>query len=91
MIDEPVRLNPEIGWDKDVLSYFDHRMTDLEYDNEVRNGNSVKVTIELNIRYEQAQPVVVDEEDREPELLQDLHERVSVLEQQVLAVLARYL
>ena len=91
MIDEPVRLNPEIGWDKDILRYFDHRMTDLEYDNEVWNGNSVKVTIELNIWYEQAQPVVVDKEDRVQELLQDPHEWVSVLERQVLAVSARYL
>ena len=91
MIDEPVRLSPESSWDKDVLSYFDHWMTDLEYDNKVQHGNGVKVTIELNIQYEQAQPVVVDEEDREPELLQDLHKRVSVLERQVLAVLARYL
>ena len=84
-------LHPEIGWDKDILSYFDGWMTHLEHDSEARNGHGVKVTVELDIRYEPAPPVVVDEEEQEQELLQDLHERVSVLEQQVLAVLARYL
>lgn len=91
MIDEPTRLNPEVSWDKEAISRFDHWMRHIEHDNEARNGNGVKVTVELNIRYEPAQPVVVDKGDTEQELLQDLHERVSVLEQQVLAVLARYL
>ena len=91
MIDEPVRLNPEIGWDKDVLSYFNHRMTEIEHDNEVWNGNGIKVTVELNIRYEHVGPVVIDEEEAEQELLRDLQNWVSVLEQQVLAVLSCYL
>ena len=66
-------------------------MRHLEHNNEAQNGNRVKVTIELNIRYEPAQPVVVDKEEQEQELLQDLLKQVSALEQQVLAVLARYL
>ena len=81
----------EIGWDKEVVEYFDHWMTKIEHDNEVRDGNGIKVMVELDIRYEPAEPIVIDEEDAEQERLQDLHEQVSVLEQQVLAVLARYL
>ena len=70
MVDEPVHLNPEIGWDKDILSYFDHWMKHLEHNNEAQNGNRVKVTVELNIRYKPTQSVIVDKEEQEQELLQ---------------------
>ena len=72
MISEPTHLNPEVGWDKDIVSYFDHSMTHCKHDNEVQNNNDIKVTIELNIRYEQAAPVVINEEEAEQELLCDL-------------------
>ena len=91
VVNEPVHLNPEIGWDKDVLSYFNHWMTEIEHNNKVWNGNGIKVTVELDIRYEHVGPVVIDKEEAEQELLRDLQNRVSVLEQQVLAVLACYL
>ena len=91
MIDEPVRLNSDIGWDQEAVRYFDNWMMHIEHNNEVQNGNSIKVMVKLNIQYEPAQLVVVNKEEAEQELLQDLHEWVSVLEQQVLAVLARYL
>ena len=80
MIDEPVHLNSDIGWDQDVVSYFNNWMTHIEHDNKAQNGNSIKVTVELNIQYKPAQLVVVDKEEAEQELLQDLHEQVSVLE-----------
>ena len=66
-------------------------MTEIKHDNEVQNGNGIKVTVQLDIRYEPAQPIMIDEEEAEQEHLQDLHEQVSVLEQQVLAILACYL
>ena len=35
MIDEAVRLDPTIGWDRNVLSYFDYRMTQCELNDQV--------------------------------------------------------
>lgn len=83
-------LNSDIGWDREVVRYFNNWMTHIEH-NKVQNRNGVKVTVKLNIQHKPAQPVVVDKEETEQELLQDLHEWVSVLGQQVLAGLAHYL
>ena len=52
MTDEEARLDPTIGWDKDVLSYFDYRMTQCELNDQVLHGTGIKVTVEVRIKYE---------------------------------------
>ena len=52
MIDEAVRLDPTIGWDRNVLSYFDYHMTQCELNNQVLHGAGIKVTVEVRIEYE---------------------------------------
>ena len=52
MTDEEARLDPTIGWDKDVLSYFDYRMTQCELNDQVLHGTGIKVTVEVRIEYE---------------------------------------
>ena len=52
MIDEAVRLDPTIGWDRNVLSYFDYRMTQCELNNQVLHRAGIKVTVEVQIKYE---------------------------------------
>ena len=52
MIDEVAHLNPTIGWDKDILSYFDYRMTQCKQNNQVLHGAGIKVTVEVQIEYE---------------------------------------
>ena len=88
MVDEPVRLNPEISWDKDILSYFDHWMTCCELNNEIQHGNGIKITVELHIKYDDVEPVASGGEQEVQPLLQDLSARVSALEQVAAAWLA---
>ena len=52
MTDEEACLNPTIGWDKDILSYFDYRMTQCELNDQVLHGAGIKVTVEVQIEYE---------------------------------------
>ena len=52
MIDEAVRLDPTIGWDRNVLSYFDYRMTQCELNDQVLHGAGIKVMVEVWIKYE---------------------------------------
>ena len=52
MINQEAHLDPNIGWDKDVLSYFDYRMTQCEYNNQVLHGARIKGMVEVRIKYE---------------------------------------
>ena len=52
MTDEEARLDPTIGWDKDILSYFDYRMTQCKLNDQVLHGAGIKVTVEVQIEYE---------------------------------------
>ena len=52
MINEEACLDPTIGWDKDVLSYFDYHMTQCEHHDQVLHGAGIKVTVEVRIEYE---------------------------------------
>ena len=63
MIDEVAHLNPTIGWDKDVLSYFDYRMTQCEQNNQVLHGAGIKVTVEVRIEYEWVAELKFDEDE----------------------------
>ena len=51
MIDEAVRLDPTIGWDRNVLSYFDYCMTQCELNDQVLHGAGIKVTVKVWIEY----------------------------------------
>ena len=52
MTNEEARLDATIGWDKDVLCYFDYRMTQCELNDQVLHGAGIKVTVEVRIEYE---------------------------------------
>ena len=52
MIDEEGCLDPTIGWDKDILSYFDYCMTQCKHNNQVLHGAGIKVTVKVWIEYE---------------------------------------
>ena len=52
MIDEEAHLDPTIGWDKDILSYFNYHMTQCEHHDQVLHGAGIKVTVEIQIEYE---------------------------------------
>ena len=52
MTNEVAHLNPTIGWDKDILCYFDYCMTQCEHNNQVLHGDGIKVTVEVQIEYE---------------------------------------
>lgn len=52
VIDEAVHLDPTIGWDRNVLSYFDYHMTQCEFNDQVLHGAGIKVTVEVRIEYE---------------------------------------
>ena len=51
MIDEEAHLDPTIGWDKNVLSYCDYRMTQCELNDQVLHGAGIKVTVRVRIEY----------------------------------------
>ena len=48
MINEVVHLDPTIGWDRNVLSYFNYCMTQCE----LLHGADIKVTVKVRIEYE---------------------------------------
>ena len=52
MINEEVCLDPTIGWDKDILSYFNYHMTQCELNDQVLHGAGIKVMVEVWIEYE---------------------------------------
>ena len=51
MIDEVVHLDPTISWDRNVLSYFNYRMTQCELNDQVLHGAGIKVMVEIQIEY----------------------------------------
>ena len=63
MIDEAVCLDPTIGWDRNVLSYFDYRMTQCELNDQVLQGAGIKVTVEVRIEYEWVAELKFDEDE----------------------------
>ena len=52
MTDKDAHLDPTIGWDKDVLSYFNYCMTQCKHHDQVLHGAGIKVTVEVWIEYE---------------------------------------
>ena len=52
MIDEVVHLDPTIGWDRNVLSYFNYCMTQCELNDQVLHRAGIKVTVKVQIEYE---------------------------------------
>ena len=47
MTDKDAHLDPTIGWDKDILSYFDYCMTQCKHHDQVLHSAGIKVTGEV--------------------------------------------
>ena len=63
MTDKEAHLDPTIGWDKDVLSYFDYRMTQCKHHDQVLHGAGIKVMVKIQIKYEWITEFGFDEDE----------------------------
>ena len=63
MANEEAHLDPTIGWDKDVLSYFNYHMTQCKYDDQVLHSASIKVMVKVWIKYELIKELDFNEEE----------------------------
>ena len=76
-----MHLDPEVGWDEEVCSYFNELMTRIEHDM-VLAKEEVVVVVQRNIEYEGEDPALDEEEWQ---LLFDLNDRVAALERAIQA------
>ena len=76
-----MHLDPEVGWDEEVCSYFNKLMMRIEHDM-VLAKEEVVVVVQMNVEYE-GEDSALDEE--EWQLLFDLNDRVAELERAIQA------
>ena len=78
-MDVPLILDPTVGWDADILNYFDDRMLRLEH-RATLWAESVQVLVEITQEFEEESEAHTEEEWQ---VLLDIDQRLRILEEWV--------
>ncbi|EPT02314.1 hypothetical protein FOMPIDRAFT_1048008 [Fomitopsis schrenkii] len=85
IVDEELRLDAVVGWDHFVFAYFDLWMEQLEGEGAWYQPH-ILITMEVTLEYEDSEEYILIEDGNE-DTLRKLNDRVSALEEQLLAYL----
>ena len=78
-MDVPLILDPTVGWDADILNYFDDRMLRLEH-RATLWAESVQVLVEITQEFEEESEAHTEEEWQ---VMLDIDQRLRILEEWV--------